>query len=432
MKIPLGKREHGSVLVTALILCAVMGIVIGSFLTLTSSRSISTMRSQAWNSAIPVLEAGIEEALTHLHADSSPEANGWTPIDVNGKTIYQKRRDFPSDVGYCVVTISNYASNPVIYSRGVVPAPRGQGDISRMVRVTTKTSGPLPYALLAQRQIQFNSSTYFVKSFNSEDPNYSTNGLFILSKSRANANVLTLWRDPAAINVGNALIYGRVGTGAGGTVVTGPNGVVGDQSWVSDPANLGTIQSGHITEDVNIDISQNSLPKDHRWLPPLINAPINGTNYAYVIANGDYMLGKASIAGNGVMYVVGDCSLYIENDFTVSGNGLIYIAPNSSLKLYVGGSCYIGGGGIVNNTGVAKNFSIIGLPTCASVGYSGGSDFIGTINAPGAHVAFGGGANIVGAVIGNTITLGGSGYFVYDEALGKGDSKFTITSYREL
>ena len=58
--------------------------------------------------------------------------------------------------------------------------------------------------------------------------------------------------------------------------------------------------------------------------------------------------------------------------------------------------------------------------------------FVGWTTEGGPAIAFSGGANIVGAVIGNTITLGGSGYFVYDEALNAGTAKFTITSYREL
>jgi hypothetical protein len=433
MKISIRQKEQGGVLVTAVIICALIGIVIASFLSLTATRNRITLRSQAWNSAIPVLESGIEEALTHLHRDNLSTANGWTAVSVNGTTVYQKRRDLPTGVGYCLVTISNLnvLPGPVIYSRGFVPTPLGNGYISRLVRVTTESSSPFPNGLLAQKNIDFSGNVYFVRSFNSEDPNYSTNGLFIISRSKANAKVMTILGTPNAINVGNADIYGSVGTGVGGTVAVGANGSVGDQNWVTNSINNGKIEDGHITDDVNVYIPDVSAP-NVSYFPPLVNATVGGTNYAYVMTGGNYRLDSVNMASKNQMYIGGDCTLYVPGNFSLSGGATIYIAPNSSLKLYVGKSANIGGGGIVNNTGVAKNLSIFGLPTCTDIKYSGGTDFIGVINAPRAAIAFSGGANIVGAVIGNTITLGGSGYFVYDEALNAGTSKFTITSYREL
>jgi hypothetical protein len=432
MKISLNQKEHGGVLITALVISAVMGVVLASFITLTTTRNATTMRSQAWNSAIPVLETGIEEAMAHIHADTNnPQANGWTKVDINGKTVYQKRRDLAPDVGYCLVTISNTITGPVIYSRAFVPAPLGRGKISRLVRVTTAASGPFPYGLLAQRNVNFNGGGYFVKSFNSEDPNYSTNGHFIFSRSLANARVMSVLGTTDAVNVGNASIFGNVGTGAGGTVAMGPGGIVGDSLWIQDPINVGKIQPGHNTDDVNVYIPDNTLPPG-RWFPPLVNTSVAGTNYAFVLTGGEYYMDRVSLSGKSVIYVGGDSSLHITRSLAVSGGASIYIAPNSSLKIYVDGIASIGGGGIVNSTGVAKNLCIFGTPTCTGVGYNGSADFIGVINAPQADVAFGGGANIVGAVIGNNITLGGSGYFVYDEALSKGDYTFTITSYREL
>lgn len=431
MNISVNQKERGSVLVTALAISAVMGVVIASFLTLTSTRNATTMRSQMWNSAIPVLESGIEEALAHIHADADPQANGWTKADLNGKTVYQKRRDLAAHVGYSLMTISNTIIGPVIYSQAFVPAPLGRGNITRQVRVTTAASGPFPYGLLAQRNVKFNGGVYFVKSFDSEDPLYSANGLFDPSKSKANARVMSMLGQPDALNIGNSLVFGKVGTGAGGTVAIGPGGAVGDNPWIQDPKNAGKIQPGHITDDVNVYIPDNKLPPG-RYLPPMANVLVGGTNYAFALTGGEYYVDRISLSGKTWMYVSGNCTLHVSGTLAVSGNASVYIAPNSSLKLYVDGTCSLGGGGIINSTGMAKNLSIVGTPTCRSVSYNGGADFIGIINAPQADVAFGGGATIIGAVVGDTITLGGSGYFIYDEALAEGDYKFTITSYREL
>ena len=96
------------------------------------------MRALAWNTAMPVLEAGIEEALTHLNRDSnSPTANYWTADQVNGQAVYWKYRALP-DGSYFYVTNFNVASpSPIIQSAGYVRSPLSDNQyISRVVQVT--------------------------------------------------------------------------------------------------------------------------------------------------------------------------------------------------------------------------------------------------------------------------------------------------------
>ena len=101
------RSQRGNVLGVTLMFGAIVGVVLLGCLKLIQTRSLTTMRSLAWNSAIPVLEAGIEEAFTHLRKDSTlMTANGWTSVVTNGNTVYQKRRDLPGG-SYCHVTISN-------------------------------------------------------------------------------------------------------------------------------------------------------------------------------------------------------------------------------------------------------------------------------------------------------------------------------------
>src|SRR5437879_4568617 len=117
-------RNRGSALVITLFSCLAIGLVLASYLTLISSRYKLTVRSLNWNAAMPVVEAGIEEALAHLHFDSnSPSANGWTPDTLGGQPVHIKRREF-SDGSYFYVTIYNAATNnPLIYSQGFVRSP---------------------------------------------------------------------------------------------------------------------------------------------------------------------------------------------------------------------------------------------------------------------------------------------------------------------
>src|SRR5258705_13037316 len=106
------RSERASALVMALVFGLVAGIVLASYLGLLKSRMLVRARSFSWNSAVRVLEAGIEEALTHLQADGAAlTANGWTNSGSGATRVFKRRRDF-SDGSYCVVTISNAVTFP--------------------------------------------------------------------------------------------------------------------------------------------------------------------------------------------------------------------------------------------------------------------------------------------------------------------------------
>src|SRR5262245_55596261 len=101
-----GRRtaEAGGTLLITVVAGALIGTVLASSLTLINSRNRSAMRANAWNSAMPVLEAGIEEALTHLQYDKGrPTDNGWASDIVNSQIVYWKYRPLP-DGSYFYVT----------------------------------------------------------------------------------------------------------------------------------------------------------------------------------------------------------------------------------------------------------------------------------------------------------------------------------------
>jgi len=118
MKIRLSK-EYGSVLMVALVVAGVTGLALLSYLSLTSKHNELTVRSEAWNSAMPLVEAGVEEAIAHLTA--SPD--DWSKHGWAGKTgLCRLERSLGEEYGYYSVTISN-RTTPVIISRGYVRAP---------------------------------------------------------------------------------------------------------------------------------------------------------------------------------------------------------------------------------------------------------------------------------------------------------------------
>src|SRR5258708_14054078 len=117
------KKQAGSTLLITMITCVLVGTVLCSYLVLITHRNTSAMRAMAWNSAIPVLEAGIEEALTHLHNDSNnPTANKWQSDTVDGRAVYWKRRDFDDHSYFLVTNVDIYSTSPRILSAGYIPS----------------------------------------------------------------------------------------------------------------------------------------------------------------------------------------------------------------------------------------------------------------------------------------------------------------------
>src|SRR5439155_13514340 len=116
--------QSGSTLLLTLVATIIIGSMLVAYLTLVKGQHMAGMRSQAWNATIPVIEAGMEEALTHLnnHGTTNLLCDGWTLIG----SQYVMQRNIGD--GYYNVSIGNWvagASNqaPIIESRGFINTP---------------------------------------------------------------------------------------------------------------------------------------------------------------------------------------------------------------------------------------------------------------------------------------------------------------------
>ena len=423
MEVTLNKSRDGGALVVTLVVAVIMGIAICSYLTLLGSRNKIAMRSTAWNTAMPTVEEGIEEALAHLHADpSTPSANGWGSTNVAGQTGYWKRRT-NSEGSYFFATIYNYsATNPIIYSAGFVPTPLGgSGDyITRLVRVQA-TNSPTVFSknIAAGGQITLSGGAV-IDGYNSSNGPYNTT-----SNRNAVGGIVTNSKVSKAINVGTATVYGTASTGPGGTVYVN-GGAVGDTTW--DASNTG-IEPGWTNNNVNVSYPTNSPPTGSPFTPSITSG--GGSNIMY-LGSGLYQTASfTSSDSTKPMVVTGNATLWITGDLTVSGSGYIYISPGASLTLYVGGQATVSGGGVVNGTGLPSNFSLVGLSSSDKMTYSGSADFVGTINAPEADVTVSGGADVYGAVICSTFTSSGGSGVHYDQGLA-GFTGLVVIAWTEL
>ena len=220
-------------------------------------------------------------------------------------------------------------------------------------------------------------------------------------------------------------------TGPGGTVSVA-GGSVGDLDQTSG------IQSGWTNDDMNVSFQENSPPIGQTTAP--ISTQVGVSNITYLNYDSSVFVYKTdnfvSSSASRPIIVTGRATLWVTGDFIVNGSGYVYIAPGASLKLYVGGTGSISGGGVVNDSngngaGLPANFAYYGLTTSTNLTYSGQGDFVGTINAPQANVKISGGSSVFGAVICNTFTSSGGSGVHYDQGLG-GGGIFMVTSWTEL
>jgi hypothetical protein len=432
MKVSKSKQRGtaGIALATVLVLTAILAIGAASFGYLVQNQYKSVNRSQAWNDAMPVAESGVEEALTQLYyTGTNSPGNGWERVS---DKLYRKSRAVAADGSYYTVSIL-LSNKPVVTSTGYVPAPVAVTNIlNRTVQVKLFKSPYSRGGLTARGTITFTGGAY-LDSFDSADPNYSSNGVYTVSKRKDNGLASANANIPGAISMaGGTGIYGSASTGPDGTITNSGIAKIGDIDWMNDGSQNGA-QSGHVANDAHVDFPAVQAPSTSGFFTPSLGL-LNGITYTYLLTSGKYYTSsKMQLNSGEIMTVSGDVTLYVDNDFSVAGQAYINILPGASLKLYVSKSLSIGGGGIVNGSQDASKLSIYGLNNSIQTwSYTGNSAFIGTMYAPNANLTFAGTSGASGAFTANNITVSGSAGVHYDENLVGGRKGYVVASWNEL
>src|SRR5436190_6779598 len=148
--VPCGER--GNVLFSVIAISGIIGLALATNLTLTMNQARLVARSQSWNAALAVAEAGVEESLTHLYNDyvTNMAFNGWAAtasgysksnaIDTATTNALPAGKTLESLHGYYVSSISSNIPY-VITCTGYYPLRTTDSYISRTIQVTTKNLG---------------------------------------------------------------------------------------------------------------------------------------------------------------------------------------------------------------------------------------------------------------------------------------------------
>jgi Tfp pilus assembly protein PilX len=427
---PNRKHESGSVLLVVLCIAIVLGIVAMGYMYLVSTQHRLVARSQSWNTALNVAEAGIEDGMAQLNVSFG---TNYTPSALTNWTltgaIYGPRSNTIPIGSYSAIIITTNPF-PTIISTGYTAVPFTDRSIKRVIRVDTTNQPMFPTAMAVVTMVDLKGNSLTVDSYDSSDPNHSTNGIYNPATRLAGGDVATVG---GLIDVQNANIYGKLLTGPSASYSIGAGGQVGDLNWVSG------VEPGWYENDFNMPIRDVSPPYTTGVAP----GPGTGTN-TYIINSGDYYVNADFvIQNNQTLYVAGNARLYVTGNFTMKAqNGsFITIAPGASLKLYVGsptGTAVTAQLAQVNPGGTASSFQLYGLPTLTTISWSGNGSYMGTVYAPEANLTAGGGGSAIydfqGSVVCNTVSMNGHFNFHYDENLRRNGPPigYVVAAWREL
>jgi hypothetical protein len=483
------RRRSAFTYMTVVVTMIVVGLMLAAYLKLVAVQNQMTVRSQTWNRNVPVLEAGIEEAMAHLNKNGAPDeamvfnvsklsADGWSGGTSSGWT---KTTPGKLDNDYYFVSIGSWnvagglAPNnyPMIMSTGFVqhlpafaaikwnsgPFVADLVDIlsrygysKRVVQCTTTNVPTFTKALVAKRGIVLAGQRVRTDSFDSGVPAYNDGfGHYTNTpgKWKTNGDIASNDTVTNAVDGGNANIFGKVATGPYGTIKIGAGGMVGDVAWQSNDGNKGKIQPGWSTDDMNMEFPSVRIPPVS-WLPPTgqkWNDPVTGEEYATYLKGSNDPDRPTDIRWEGgdvkgKVYVEGHVRLLVQTPSKIDlrgGTDVIRVASgtNNSIRIYADcDASYIGGNG-VQNDGIAAQFYYFGTDKNTSINYAGNAAFTGVFYAPNAAMTLGGGGSqqidFSGSAIARDIKLNGNFTFHYDEALKRvGLYKgFVITSWNE-
>ena len=423
-------KASGSILVIVLVACTLVGITLASYLQLVSNQNLSIMRSMAWNKALVLAEAGIEEALAHLNSNiTNRTQDGWVLVGTN----VTKERTLGDD--RYRVWINKDQEPPLILSEGYAKHPLSGEFLSpRTIRVSTTNDALFAKGLVAKGKLDLAGNGIRTDSYISTDPNFSTAGKYDPAKNKDGGDIATNSSVEDSMDVWNAEILGTASTGPNGNVKLGQNGRIGSKTWHS--ANSKGIQPGWAKDDMNVYFPNVKAPFNGGAFNPA-SGTVSNVNYKYLLGAGNYQISQLKLQASETMLVTGNTTLYVTSEIDIAGSGKIEIAPGATLQLYMAGAVTkIAGNGIANN-GVATSFSYWGLPSNTQVSLSGNASLAGTVYAPQALLTLGGGgsntSDFMGAAVANSIKLNGHFHFHYDESLKIHGPKrgYIITSWAE-
>lgn len=449
--------RRGGLLITALILMAVIGIALTSYLSLSRAVLQSSHRNLYLTAAVDLAEVGLEHGMWALNAAYAGTSGAWTgwsggPATPGDANAWRKFTGFSYDGGgrgeVSVYVVNYQGGAPHVVSKAVITMNDGRA-VEKWMRVIVKKRSLFGYGLLARDTITASGGAYFDSWISDPDGNPATPPVaYSSSVARNFAPVATVSSATPSISLGSADLYGTVAVGAkttagvavswGGQV--GPRGMPISGSYNIAPGALSTEFSASfetVTPPTGATVrAVYKIPYNLSVAPYYVSAENMGTTGAATI----YQMDKVTVEGAATLTIRGDVTLILPptgvETLKVAGSGKIVLATNATLTIYTPGNIDISGAGIANPSApeAMQIWSTRNGTSGQTIKLEGSGALSAIIYAPDAVMTLPGGVHFSGAAVVKSATLSGSGAFHYDESLKNfgGSGSLGIESYTEL
>ncbi|OIQ95010.1 hypothetical protein GALL_230240 [mine drainage metagenome] len=452
--------EKGSILIVALLLCAIIGISLASYIKLGKSVLDEANRSLYANASMNLAEEGLEEALYSLNQQVQNSSYSWTGAGwtISGSDVLRAFTGFTFDqktTGEVRVRIYNYSStNPRVVARSTVTLGGTTSPvIEKWVMIQLSKASKFDNGLVAKNSITFSGNNASVDSWNSDPDNNPATPAIPYSSSVAHdaGGIGSISVSVSAVLVNNANIWGYVATG-GAAPSVGSNGLIGPFGTPS-----GTVVASRVSTDFTANFDAVSVPTQTPISIPAItsttslpragDSPASDGKYYYTAPQIDFNNQTLSIAKRtgdtvspNVVLILTDTSDSIDIG---GGSGEIAIQTGATFSVYAPGDISIAGNGILNGgtTSATANQPIAmqiwgTAPTGSSqnIQIAGNGVLSAVLYAPQGNLKINGNGDVLGSMVANNVSVTGNAAFHYDESLANfgGGNPFRVSLWNEL
>jgi hypothetical protein len=333
-------------------------------------QSKATERSQHWNAALTVAEAGIDEGMAHINytfnsfgANVNFGVDGWTS---NAAYYGPVSRSLSNDVGGSYTVFISNTVPPIVTSIATISDKMNPVAIKRAVQVTTMPA----YANLPGLTVR---------------TNLTLNGQPII-----NSDVGFLYGSVANLSLGNGTVNGAIKAGPQDTT---PPARGSYQSW---------------TNNLYVSLPDVEPPYTFGTRPDTGANVILAANTEYYF-NGNYAATSLTIANgsNTVLYVTGNFSV---SSITVGSTGsfILYVG-STDLSTTTTATFGQTSSDRINPSGTPEQFYYFGLPNNGQITLNNGLNQVNAaFYAPEAAFTQKGNQTVTGGIVANSYTANGS------------------------
>ncbi|MBL9189741.1 MAG: hypothetical protein JNK23_19830 [Opitutaceae bacterium] len=458
------RKDRGSLLIVAMLLCAIIGISLVSYMQLGKTNLSISNRAFYNNAAMNLAENGLEEAMYSINkkiADSSYSwtSNGWTAVNSGADA----RRVLPTSGTYTFDQNATGTVRVYVYGyQGTAPKAVARSTITlggsasrpieKWVEVQLRKTSKFSNGLVAKQSITFAGNNASVDSWNSDPDNNSATAAIPYSAGVKNdkGSVGSISVAVDAILVQNADIWGYASTGSAVPNV-GSNGLIGPFGTPS-----GTTDMSRVSTDFTSNFDAVTAPTTTAYSLGSITSSLSLPRTGDVAAaDGKYYYTAPQINFNNATFAVaklnlGDPSPKVVLTLTSTttsidiggGSGALNLQTGATLEIYAPGDIKIAGNGIMNGGTTAGtsnqpiNLQIWGTKTSGvqDVQIAGNGVLSAVVYAPQASLKINGNGDVMGSFVANDIRVVGNAAFHYDESLGNfgGGNPYRVSGWKEL